>query len=200
MSHCELKKGAHKSAVNHQRKEVCWLSAHLLGFIVFTLRLTVENTRPESRSKEQRPDYTSPCQYLCALHSSQLHLEEIPKWFQHCSLQWLHGNSCGKVRECFCYEPFAPTRAVLLGSQVAQRSSLLDWKLYSCRIFSQDRFGFVSVWSCVKTALVTHLRRRWKDLCSQFEYTVIKLFRENFLVWKWNNHWIWTWIKISAPK
>lgn len=27
----------------------------------------------------------------------------------------------------------------------------------------QDRFGFMSVWSHVKTALVTHLCRRWKD-------------------------------------
>lgn len=57
LSHGKLKKGARKSAVNHQRKQECWLPSHLLGFIVFTPRLTLEIGRPESRSKGQQPDY-----------------------------------------------------------------------------------------------------------------------------------------------
>lgn len=121
ISHCELKKGAHKSAVNRQRKEVCWL-CWVSSCLLCVWQLRIPDLSPDQKSNGQIT--LPPCQYLCALHSSQLHLEGIPKWFQQRSLQWLNGKSCGKVRECFCYEPFAPTRAVLLGRQVAQRSSL----------------------------------------------------------------------------
>lgn len=113
---------------------------------------------------------------MCLSHFTLARAREIRKWFQRYSRQWSRGNSCGKVRECFFVASAICTRihsawinVVLLGLLcLVERwlSAHLSFrlKIIFMQSFSQSRFGFMSVWSCVKTALVTHLCRRWKGL------------------------------------
>lgn len=52
ISHCELKKGAHKSAVNCQRKEVCWL-CWVSSCLLCVWQLRIPDLSPDQKSNGQ---------------------------------------------------------------------------------------------------------------------------------------------------
>lgn len=147
--------------------ETSLLSLHICE--VSLSLLSVEKLTTADLCAEQ-PDYTLIWRNFTryAFQSSHLHFKEISKLFQHHSPLRLRGNSCGKVRGLFSLRvPFAPRihpariNQALLGLFRLVETWLcaplsFTLGLVFMQIFSQDGFGFVSVRSCVKTALWSH--------------------------------------------